>query len=215
MDGNVDSAKPITTALIRDAMQSLCRNGDSHVGNAQLYKILGLDCQGERGRLRAYVNAMVKKGEVVRVSRAKYAYNFEYITIRKDAALPMIWRFVRMQKPGWSLQDACRLTGKYYAQIFRYCKRLEAGGYIARSGKDGRRLLFRATELAARTPETPYLATAETNPFKHELTAAARLTTLMLCHDPHRPGVAAEIVRNCRLLLERFDKNNIPQGEST
>jgi hypothetical protein len=111
---------------------------------------------------------------------------------------------VRTQKPGWSISYAAQLTRVSYTQVARYCAWLENESYIIRHGKDGSTILYRATYKADRSPETPYPPITDKNPFERENVAAARLATLMLCHNPYQPRVAAEIVKNCNVLLARF-----------
>ena len=140
-----------------------------------------------------------------------YEYNFRYRP-RENSSFPALWRFVRTQKPGWSITYASQLTRISYTQTNRYMGWLENEGYIARQGKNGQTSLYRATEKADMTPETPYPPITDRNPFERENVAAARLATLMLCHDPYKPRVAAEIVKNCNVLLARFAARQSENG---
>ncbi|MDR2055632.1 MAG: hypothetical protein LBQ10_07180 [Desulfovibrio sp.] len=195
-------ARPITTDMVREAMRSFCRGGNQ-VSNAQLYKVMALTCEQEKDRLRTRITDMIKAGEVIKIASGLYEYNFRH-RVRKNTTFPVVWRFVRTQKPGWSIGYACQLTRVSHTQVARYCGWLENEGYIARHGKDGTTTLYRATDKADRTPETPYPPITDKNPFERENAAAARLATLMLCHDPYQPRVAAEIVKQCNVLLARF-----------
>lgn len=200
----MSTPKTITTDMVRAAMQSFCHGGKS-VSNAQLYTVLGLDCEPEKDRLRTRVNNMVASGEVVKIKAGVYEYNFKYRS-RKNKTLPAVWRYVRMQKPGWSFNDACLLTRVSYTQVARYCTWLENEGYIALYGKDGATALYAATDKADATPETPFPPITDRNPFERENAAAAELARLMLCHDPYQPTTARKIVAACNVLLARFDK---------
>jgi hypothetical protein len=98
------------------------------------------------------------------------------------------------------------------ARFARYCGWLENEGYIAQHGKDGTTTLYRATDKADKSPETPYPPITDRNPFERENAAAARLATLMLCHDPYQPRVAAEIIKQCNVLLARFGVKQLENG---
>jgi hypothetical protein len=205
----------ITTDMVREAMRSFCKGG-KRVSNAQLYNVLALGNEKEKDRLRTRVNDMVQAGEVIKVSPGLYEYNDKY-RVRKNTTFPAIWRFVRSQKPGWSLNYTCQLTRISYTQVARYCAWLENEGYIVRHGKDGATTLYRATDKADRHPETPYPPITDKNPFERENAAAARIATLMLCHNPYQPTVARQIADACKVLLARFETpvtQNENKGES-
>jgi hypothetical protein len=195
-------ARTITTDMVREAMRSFCKGG-KQVSNAQLYEVMALTCEQEKDRLRTRITDMIKAGEVIKIASGLYEYNFKY-RVRKNTTFPVIWRFIRTQKPGWSITYASQLTRVSYTQAARYCAWLENEGYIMRYGKDGQTILYNVTGKGVLSPETPYPPTTDRNPFEQENAAAARLATLMLCHDPYQPRVAAEIVKQCNVLLARF-----------
>jgi hypothetical protein len=203
-------ARPITTDMVREAMRGFCKGG-GRVTNAQLYAVMGLACEQEKNRLRTRITDMIKQGEVIKVSSGLYEYNYKF-RLRSNTTFPTIWRFVRTQKPGWSITYACQLTRVSYTQAARYCAWLENEGYITRYGKDGQTILYNVTGKGVLSPETPYPPTTDRNPFERENAAAARLATLMLCHDPYQPRVAAEIVKQCNVLLARFAVKQVENG---
>jgi hypothetical protein len=192
--------------IAREALRSFCEGG-KRVSNAQLYELMNLACEQEKNRLRTRIADMVRAGEVIKIAPGLYEYNFKYRLRQGGESFPKVWRFIRSQKPGWSITYACQLTRVSYTQAMRYCAWLENEGYITKHGKDGQTTLYRATDKADRCPETPYPPHTDRNPFERENAAAARLATLMLCHDPRQTRVAAEIVKNCNLLLARFAVN--------
>jgi len=204
-------ARTITTDMVREAVRSFCQGG-KRVSNAQLYEVMGLACEPEKDRLRTRINDMVKQGEVVKVGPGLYEYNYKF-RLRNNETCPKIWRFVRMQKPGWSVSHACQITRVSYTQAMRYIAWLENEGYVVRHGKDGQTALYRATDKADRTPETPYPPHTDRNPFAREAAAAAQIARLMLCHDPYRAKTAREIVAACNVLLARFN-NPVTQNEN-
>jgi hypothetical protein len=196
----------VTTDVLREVMR-----GFKRVSNEQLYAVLNVHDRRERSDLRARLRDMCKRGEAVRIGTAMYEYNQNYSVAAKSGTFSAIWRFVRTQKPGWSISYAAQLTRVSYTQVARYCAWLENEGFISRHGKDGRTTLFRATEKADRSPETPYPPITDKDPFERENAAATRLATLMLCYNPYQTGFAAEIVKNCKVLLARF---SVTQNEN-
>ncbi|MDR1398127.1 MAG: hypothetical protein LBJ14_10420 [Desulfarculales bacterium] len=203
----MEEPQTITTAMVRQAMRGFCADIKDHrVSNAQLYEAMGLTQECEKARLRSCIADMTLSGETIKISPGLYEYNFKYRS-RENTSYPAIWRFVRTQKPGWSISYACQLTRVSYSRTARYIAWLENEGFVTRHGKDSKTTLYHATDKADRTPETPYPPLTDRNPFEKENAAAARLATLMLCHDPYQPRVAAEIVKHCKTLLARFAKN--------
>lgn len=198
-------ARTITTGMAREAVRSFCKGG-GRVSNAQLYEVMGLACEPEKDRLRTRINGMVDQGEVNRIGPDLYEYNFKF-RLRKNETYPRLWRFVRTQKPGWSVNAACQLTRVSYTQAMRYIAWLEGAGFVARHGKDGQTTLYRATDKADKTPETPFPPITDRNPFEKEAAAAAQIARLMLCHDPYQPKTARDIVAACNVLLARFNKS--------
>lgn len=207
----MSAAQTITTPMIRQAIRSYCKAGQP-ISNAELYRILDLKIETEKERLRTRLNDMVQHGEMTRVGRGVYEYNFKHRS-RENTTFPAIWRFVRMQKPGWSIADVCQLTRISYTQVARYCGWLENEEYITRHGKKGTTIIYRATDKADRTPETPYPDITDRNPFERENAAAAELARLMLCNDPYQATTARKIVAACKILLARFDSASNQTGK--
>lgn len=199
-------ARTITTEMTREAMRSFCADGQ-RVSNAQLYEVMGLACEQEKDRLRTRIGDMVKQGEVIKVGPGLYEYNFKF-RLRSGESFPKLWRFVRTQKPGWSISHASQLTRISYTQAARYFAWLENEGYITRHSKDGQTQLYCGTARAVASPETPYPPITDRNPFERENAAAAELARLMLCHNPYQPTTARKIVTACNVLLARFDKSS-------
>ena len=199
----MDAARTLTTAMVREVLQGYCKP-DVRVSNAELYNVFDLKNEVEKDRLRARLNDMAHNGELIRVERGLFEYNFKY-RVRKNVTFPAIWRFIRMKNESWSYGDVCQLTRISYSQVKRYCDWLENEGYIARYGKKGTTVLYRAANKADCTPETPYPNMTDRNPFERENAAAAELARLMLCHDPYQLATVRKIVAACKVLLARFD----------
>ena len=200
----------VTMEALRKVMQNLCANGQE-VSNTQLFNVLGLTSEPEKSRMRRRIQDMVAHGEVTRIKDGIFKYNFKNRP-RESHGYVKIWRFVRKQKPGWALNDAVLLTGVSYMPIRRYCSWLEEEGYIARMGKSKNTILFRATEKAEKTPETPYPPLQECDPFEKEYAAAAAIVKLMLCSDLYSKKTARSITAACETLMARF--GNFKQVEN-
>jgi hypothetical protein len=190
--------------MLRKTIRSFC-DGGKRVSNAQIYDALGMSCLMEKKRLRSSVHDMVMAGEVIKVESGLYEYNFKYRP-RKNDSIPKLWLFIRSQKPGWSKVNASQLTCVEYTQTIRYFNWLEAEGYIVRHGKDGKTILYRATDKAVTSPEAPYPPATDRNSFEWEKAVAAQIARLMRRHDPYQPETARDIVAACKELLARFEK---------
>lgn len=196
---------PVTLEMVRQAAQTLCEGGKT-VSNHQIFSALALDCEPEKARARSRITNMVKHGEMTREADGLYRYNFAKRP-RNPRTYAVIWRFVRKQKPGWTITECAMLTRVSYRQIHRYCEWLLEEGYIAGVGKKGLAQLYRATTKADRTPETPYPPLRETDPFAREKAAAVRIIDLLLRADPYAVKTARGITDACTVLLARFEKN--------
>ena len=195
--------RPVTLEMVRQAAQALCE-GDKTVSNHQILVALALDCEPEKARARSRISNMIKHGEMTREADGLYRYNFAKRP-RNPKTYAVIWRFVRKQKPGWTMTECAMLTRVSYRQIHRYCGWLLEEGYIAGMGKKGQAQLYRATTKAAHSPETPYPPLRETDPFSREKAAAIRIVDLLLRADPYAKKTAQTSADACNVLLARFD----------
>jgi hypothetical protein len=201
----------ITVDMVRSALQSFCSNGEK-VTTKQIATALGLKCEAEKARLRKRLSDMAHHGELKRVGEGVFEYNFSHRP-RNPQSFSKIWRFVRHAKPGWSINEASLMTHLSYTQVSRYCAWLEEEDFICRVGRDGQASLYQATRKADSHPETPYPPLRDTDPFAKEKSAAARITQLLLCHDPYSKKVSQGVVEACQVLLARFEKS-VTQNEN-
>lgn len=202
------SRKKITRAMVRKAVKNF-GHGGKEFGYALLYDLFALEPDNEKAVVRSHVTDMVSAGELNRITDGVFTYNFRYRP-RGDSPLRIkIWRFVRSQKPGWTIKDAALLSGASYTHVARYCAWLEQEGYIKAKGKNGNTITYRATKLAGKAPEMPQPSTDEKNPFEKECRAAGKIANLMLYGNLYSSKSAREIVEACNVLLERFQK---PEG---
>lgn len=193
----------VTKDMVRKAVQALC-SGGNETSYQQVYEALGLSDESRKAIVRTRISDMRRHGEVVRVRPGVITYNAQYRRAEGHSYVVM-WRYVRASKPGWTINDCCMMTRVSYTHAMRYIGWLEGAGHVERAGRNEKRaVLYRRTQKAARTPETPYPPTREADPFQQERAAAATIARLMLCADPHAMRTARAIVDAANVLLARF-----------
>lgn len=196
----------VTLEMVRNAAQAL-GEGEREISYRQIYEALGLTNDAQQAVVRTRVSNMAKHGEIKRTKPGCFVYDFKHRP-REAKTYAVLWRFVRAAKPGWDVSGCAMLTRISYTQVLRYVSWLENEGYVEHAGRNAKRaVLYRATAKAAASPETPYPPMREADPFQKERAAAASITRLMLCADPHAPKTARSITDACRVLLARFEKS--------
>ena len=120
--------RTLSTEMVREAIRGFCKTA-KRVSNAQLYHVMGLTREPEKDRLRARVADMVRQGEVIKIEPGLYEYNSKFRLRTGNESFPKLWRFIRTQKPGWSITHASQLTRVSYTQAARYFGWLENGEY--------------------------------------------------------------------------------------
>lgn len=197
--------KTIEAEEVRRIIRSFAE-GDKEVTYQLVYEAMGLENEAEKDVVRARVGHMVKHGELVRTERGSFKYNFKR-AYRKSAGYEALWRFVRAAKPDWSIEECSLMTRISYTHALRYINWLEEEGYVVRVGRNSKNaIIYANTSKAKQSPETPYPAIKETDPFAKERVAAASITRLMLCANPYSPKTAKLISEACHTLLARFEK---------
>lgn len=201
-----DEYPEIRLEHVRAVLQAYCKDGQ-FVTNTQLYSFMALDAEVEQSRLRTCVNRLVAAGEVQRVGRGSYIYNFGQVS-RQDGMIKKIWRFVRSQKAGWTTDHCALLTHVARRHVRRYVYWLLENSYIEQFGiTDETQKTYAATALALSQPDAPYQPTIVSDAFLEEKVAASVINRALLCKNPYLPGTAQEIVEACQLLLARFETN--------
>jgi hypothetical protein len=198
----------ITAETIRSAIVGLVENGAEYVTPVLIREALGL--KQDDPRVRCALRDMVKRRELERIEIGKYRYNpAARDESRRDSEFyPRIWRAIRSDKPGFTLQDIALVTRVSYSHVRKYANFLEEAGYLARYGMAGQRRKWRATRLAQDTPEAPYPPRKIKDPFEREKNLALGLVQAFLLRDPYQPLVRGKIVENCRAILARFEKED-------
>ena len=196
------------TELIRIAARTLAQGGNP-ISNLQICEALGAKTETEKARIRTRLTDMVRTGELTRIQTGLYEYNFKYRLRSPQEAKGYckIWRFVRQQNRPWSVADCALLTGQSKTHIAKYINWLKDEEYLEIAGKNGNTFLLIATKKALATPETPVAPQKESNPFEKELAAGAKIIRLLLCGDLYSPSTAKEIVKESKILLQRFENN--------
>lgn len=202
----MDEPRRIEKSELRTLLRSLGEGG-KEISYPLVYEAMQVTSTSEKDRVRALVGAMVQAGELVRNERGTFTYNFKY-RLRKGQGYDAIWRFVRAEKPGWTIMDASLMTKQSYMHVAKYVNWLEGEQYVVRDGKRENRLLYRNTQKARNAPETPYPPGKDTDPFARERVAAATITRLMLCANPYSLKTARGICEACKVLLARFENFN-------
>lgn len=205
----------ITKEAIRAAMQALGQDG-KEITYRLVYEALGLENEAQQAIVRSRISDMRRHGEVTRLAPGYFAYNFEHRP-REARTYAVMWRYVRAAKPGWTISECAMMTRVSYTRALRYCNWLQEEGYIERQGKDARQATtWRATLKANQSPETPYPPLREPDPYAKERSAAATITRLLLCSDPHSRHTARRIVDAAHILLARFERqaNTVTEVEN-
>ncbi len=199
----------ITTDVVRTTIVGLVDGGAEYVTPVLIREALGI--QGENPHIQWALRDMTKRGELERVGSGKYRYSPAVLeeTRRESEFYPRIWRAIRSEKPGFTLQDIALVTRVSYSHVRKYSNFLEEAGYLARHGKDGQRRKWRATQLAQDTPSAPYPPRKIKDPFDREKNMALGLVQAFLLRDPYQPAVRGKIVENCRAILARFEKEEV------
>lgn len=203
-------AQTITTEMVRVALRVYAQGGQT-VSNAQLYEALGLETDVERQRMRTRVTDMIGRGEVERVGTAMYQYNFSFRLRDASAAqgYSKMWRYVRKEKSGWRIKDCALMVGLNVSYVTRYIDFLYNNGFVEIVGTAAHKTkLWRATQKAASTPETPLPQYTETDPFERERAAGARIVRTLLCGDLYAPKSCQTILDACSVLMARFSTKN-------
>ena len=125
---------------LRALATTLSDNGKKPISTLMLCAALSADDVETKARVRKSVSEMVKRGEFVRIRDGE----FNYIP-QKAAAIGAygesyrrMWRIIRTEKAGWTVQTIASTTRLHSATVSHYCQYLEREEYIARCGKQGK-----------------------------------------------------------------------------
>lgn len=195
-----------------DDLRTACRTlgrGKKSFTNAMLYEALGAgrDDQKRRDRIRKRCNDLMKIGELKRVGRGEYEYVAEAAPRRDAPLLNNAWRAVKAAKPGFSVNDITKRSGATHSHVCRWFRHLESEGFIKRMGREGNIILYRATKLGKGTIETPLPPKELRDSYATEKEALCELVQLFMVGNPYQPGAQAKILKHCRTISDRFEKD--------
>lgn len=198
----------IWASQLRTLANALSNGGKKPVTTQMLCAALGVDDIPGKARVRRSITSMVKRGEMERIKDGEFRY-----VPQKAAAIgaygesyKRMWRIIRTEKAGWTVQEIAGTTRLHCATVGDYCTWLEQAGFIVRCGKQGNTRIFRATQQAREHRETPYPPSSPKDSYAKERSAVCRLVKMFM--DPN-PGLRrAGIIAECRTVLARFDRDN-------
>ena len=194
-----------------DKMRTVCRTlgeGGETFTNAQIYAAMGAGPEDpqRRDRIRKRVTSLRQVGALEWVARGEYKYVGD--DTRRDAPLlTNAWRAVKAAKPGFAVNDITKRSGASHSHVCGWFRHLEKEGFIQRMGRNGNSILYRATPLTAETKETPLPPKELRDPFATEREAVCELVQIFMVGDPYQPGAQAKILKHCRTITGRFEKD--------
>ena len=184
------------------------------VTNTMLFQALGAEDAAAKARVRRAVTHMVRRKELLRVRDGVFTYNPKAAPRRESTSYERVWRAVRASKPGFSVAELVQVTRFSERQVREYVRWLLEEGHLASHGQEGNRQLYRATQKARDTRETPLPPVGVKDPYEKERNAACKLVRLLMERDCGKPAVARGIVESCRAILARFEKEQNKEDEA-
>ena len=110
----MEARQTVTKDMVRNAMMALGEGG-KEVSHSLVYEALGLKEVAEQDVVRKHINNMCRHGEVRRVERGLFVYDFARRP-RESKCAEVLWRFVRKAKPGWSISECALMTRVSYTR---------------------------------------------------------------------------------------------------
>ena len=169
----------------------------------------------ETNQVRSRVTNLHRRGELERVEDGVFRYLPSKQPRGNAESCQRVWRAVRASKPGFGVTDIVLATRYSERVVRKYLRWLLREGYLAKHGRKGNQILYRATLKARDTVSTPYPPNPNQDPFKRERDAACALVRLFMERDPYQPHARRSIVENCLAILDRFDPNKVVETCST
>lgn len=194
-----------------DDLRTVCRSLGANkqiFTNPMIYEALGAgtEDQPRRDRIRKRCTQLIRTGELKRVGRGEYQYIKEAEPRRDTPFLHRAWRALKAARPGFSAFDISRRAGVSYNYICIWFRHLESEGFIKQHGREQNTILYRATSKTQQTRETPVPEKESRDPFETERAALCDLVRLFMISNPYQPGTQKKILKNCRTILARFEK---------
>ena len=195
-----------TAKQIRQAIQGLCERASDQVSYADIFHVLGISDPADKDRTRKTMRDFIKRGELKRVRDGVFTYHPKAVKRRQAYGYQQMWRAIRAEQPGWTTADIEQVTSVSRNHVQKYCRWLHSEGYITHHGRDGNTQPWRVTTKGRDHRDTPYPPSAIKDPYQAEKNAACRLVRCLMSRDPGKPTNQKKIVKECIIILARFQK---------
>lgn len=193
--------------LLREAARNLGET-EEVFSNKMLYAALGADSDEERDRIRTRVSALVRTGEMVRVSRGQYTYNHKAAPSREAKTITCMWRTLKTATPGFSVYELARISGVGYDHAQKYLKALTEVGYVRRSGKKGNTVLYCSTNKLRQQKYAYQPPRKLSDPFEAEKKCLHELVGIFMQRDLHKPKTKQRVAELANSILARFEQTD-------
>lgn len=199
----------LKTPLLREAARNLGKTEDIF-SNKMLYAALGASSEEDKNRIRTQASALVRSGELLRVSRGQYRYNAQAAPAREAEKITRMWRTLKTTKPGFSVYELARVSGAGYHHALSYIRALEKAEYVRRSGRQGNTILYKITALLRNQKYAFHPPREFVDPFADEKAALHELVGMFMQRDLHQPKVKQRVAELSKTILARFEQVDEP-----
>lgn len=189
---------------VRAAVKVFSSDGKTVVTAVQLSEFLNLETESQKNILRKRLHMLMNRGEVEKVAYGQFRYVPGKELRRNGESYMRVWRIIRVQNPGWTIQTIAALARVSRTVVERYGKWLEDEGFVERAGRNGNSILWRTTAKGREQRETPWPLVDLPDPYAPERTATAALCTLLLTADPDQASTRVKIRKHLATLTTRF-----------
>lgn len=196
----------IWATQLRDLARNLSDNGRIEITAHSLFRALNAEDTATKARIRRSITHMVEHGEFERIQEGVFRFRPGAADAAKryGESYQRMWRVIRTENAGWTMNAVAGTTRLHPSTVTEYCKWLEKAGYIARCGKKGNAILYRATGKAHEQRATPYPPVLPKDPYSKEWSAACRLIRQFMDANPAQNRET--IINECRVILARFEQ---------
>jgi len=194
----------VTIQQVRDVIRGYCTTSKHRISHHIMYELLGVTETADRDKVRARLNDLARRQEIIRVEPGVFRINKLAAPVKQGECYSRLWRAIRARKPGWDFYDICQGSRVNYTTVRKYCGWLKGMGLVAAHGRDGNVLKFRATPKARQQQQTPFPPSGNKDLFEVERNAACRLVRRLMEAAPYQPAIREKIVKEAKTILARF-----------
>lgn len=199
---------------LRGVVQGLSEGGKKPISNALVFGALALDTEDEKARVRRSLNGMVQRKELRRTKPGHYEYNPKSQARRSGEGYIRMWRAVRASNGQFLLSEISAVAHINASTVSKYVKHLVEAGFVRRNGKKGTSYLFTTTSEGRERRETPYPPREPRDPHASERAAMSRLSRIFFEKDLYSETARKAVLKECHIILARFDKQDEKGGEN-